>query len=390
MKIWKRAAALTLALAMAGGTAALAACAPTEEPEEHQHTFATEWTYDETDHWHAATCGHTDQVADKAAHEWTVESETDTEIVYTCICGATQTHEHAFAESWTYDETNHWHAATCGDDAVSEMGAHTYGEPDADGGRTCTVCGYVHFEGHTHTYADEWSYNDTNHWHEATCGHDLRADEGAHTFETVKDGIATSSVCTVCGYASSEYVLEAERTYLNDLSGAGYSGGAVGLAVAVEDYDTDGNNQGDLGASGGYYVSYAYVNGFTLTFEFDSDRAVDDATVVLRISTESQNPMVLSDEQYLVEVNGTAVAYDGINLGPVPSGGKAPFGDYVTIEGVSLVEGYNTIKLITNNDIGMGGTMYATAPMVDCIKIKTSAVLDNTAYDIENFPPLYQ
>ena len=159
MKIWKRAAALTLALAMAGGTAALAACAPTEEPEEHQHTFATEWTYDETDHWHAATCGHTDQVADKAAHEWTVESETETEIVYTCICGATQTHEHAFAESWTYDETNHWHAATCGDDAVSEMGAHTYGEPDADGGRTCTVCGYVHFEGHTHTYADEWSYN---------------------------------------------------------------------------------------------------------------------------------------------------------------------------------------------------------------------------------------
>lgn len=97
------------------------------------------------------------------------------------------------------------------------MGAHTYGEPGADGGRTCTVCGYVHFEGHTHTYADEWSYNDTNHWHEATCGHDLRADEGAHTFETVKDGIATSSVCTVCGYASSEYVLEAERTYLTGL-----------------------------------------------------------------------------------------------------------------------------------------------------------------------------
>ena len=97
MKIWKRAAALTLALAMAGGTAALAACAPTES--EHEHTFS-----------------------------------------------------------------------------------------------------------------DEWSYNDTNHWHEATCGHDLRADEGAHTFETVKDGIATSSVCTICGLSSSEYVLEAERT----------------------------------------------------------------------------------------------------------------------------------------------------------------------------------
>ena len=38
----------------------------------------------------------------------------------------------------------------------------------------------------------------------------------------------------------------------------------------------------------------------------------------------------------------------------------------------------------------MGGTMYATAPMVDCIKIETSAVLDNAPYDVENFPPLYQ
>ncbi len=41
-----------------------------EGPEEpaHEHSFATAWTYDETDHWHAATCEHEDQVSGKAAH----------------------------------------------------------------------------------------------------------------------------------------------------------------------------------------------------------------------------------------------------------------------------------------------------------------------------------
>lgn len=32
------------------------------------HTFADTWTYDQTYHWHAATCGHTNLVADKAEH----------------------------------------------------------------------------------------------------------------------------------------------------------------------------------------------------------------------------------------------------------------------------------------------------------------------------------
>ncbi len=34
---------------------------------------------------------------------------------------------------------------------------------------------------HEHTYSDKWSWDDKNHWHEATCEHkDLVADKGAH------------------------------------------------------------------------------------------------------------------------------------------------------------------------------------------------------------------
>lgn len=36
----------------------------------HQHTFAETWSSDETYHWHAATCEHTEEVADKAPHTW--------------------------------------------------------------------------------------------------------------------------------------------------------------------------------------------------------------------------------------------------------------------------------------------------------------------------------
>ncbi len=38
--------------------------------EVHTHTFAEEWSRDETNHWHAATCGHTTEVSGKAEHSF--------------------------------------------------------------------------------------------------------------------------------------------------------------------------------------------------------------------------------------------------------------------------------------------------------------------------------
>ena len=34
----------------------------------HEHTYSDKWSSDETQHWHAATCGHTDEKADVGAH----------------------------------------------------------------------------------------------------------------------------------------------------------------------------------------------------------------------------------------------------------------------------------------------------------------------------------
>ncbi len=138
------------------------------ESDSHEHSFSKEWTSDETSHWHAATCEHTEEVSDKAEHtfgEWktTLEptEEADGKKERTCtVCSykeeqsiAKLEHTHTFAETWTSDEANHWHAATCEHtEEVSGKAAHTFGEwnvtklstfdTNGEKERTCTVCSY--------------------------------------------------------------------------------------------------------------------------------------------------------------------------------------------------------------------------------------------------------
>lgn len=57
-------ASLGILTAVCAGFAVLTACGG----NGHTHTFSEEWSHDETYHWHAATCEHTDEVSEKAAH----------------------------------------------------------------------------------------------------------------------------------------------------------------------------------------------------------------------------------------------------------------------------------------------------------------------------------
>ena len=54
---------------------------PDPEPEAHEHTFATEYSKDAENHWFAATCEHTSEVKDLAAHSYTNG---------VCVCGQTE------------------------------------------------------------------------------------------------------------------------------------------------------------------------------------------------------------------------------------------------------------------------------------------------------------
>ena len=45
---------------------------------------------------------------------------------------------------------------------------------------------------HTHSFSKSWTYDDNSHWHDSTCEHELKNDEGEHEFE--------NGICKVCGY----------------------------------------------------------------------------------------------------------------------------------------------------------------------------------------------
>ena len=148
-------------------------------------------------------------------------------------------HEHSFSAEWTSDETYHWHEATCDDtDEVSDKAVHTFGDyvsnndatTEADGtkSRTCTVCGYVDTvtdEGskiHVHTYAEEWTSDETYHWHaceDSSCTSiDSKAEHEWGETETVIAPTTTETgtgkrKCTVCEKVDENIEIPMLKTY---------------------------------------------------------------------------------------------------------------------------------------------------------------------------------
>ena len=220
--------------------------------EVHTHTYSAEWSKDASGHWHAATCGHTAEVSDKAAHslgDWTVTKpateEAEGSKERSCsVCGYTATevieklaHEHTYSDSWTKDATHHWHASTCGHEVTEGKAAHSFGDwtvtkaatEEAEGSRerSCTVCGYTATEAieklaHTHKFAESWSKDGTYHWHAATCGHTTEVSgKAAHSFgDWTVTKAATEEAegsrersCTVCGYTATEAIEKLGHTH---------------------------------------------------------------------------------------------------------------------------------------------------------------------------------
>ena len=163
------------------------------------------------------------------------------------------------------------------------------------------------------------------------------------------------------------HVLEAEYVDLSGFHGQGFSGGCDG-AQAIS---MDRNN---LNASNGVFLTYMYNNGLSITFEFTSDKAVEDATVIMRLSAEIMD-ISFSSSEFTVQLNGQTLNYSDISL----VNGQA-FEDFVVGTNCALKEGTNTITLTTTNSRAMAGTMYSTAPIIDCVKVVTSANIEMNAH----------
>lgn len=81
-----------------------------------------------------------------------------------------------------------------------------------------------------HSYTSGWSYDNSVHWHAATCGHDLKKDEAQHVYNV-------NNVCTECGFelgysAGLEFTLSANGEYYRVSKGT-----ASGDIVIPDEYE---------------------------------------------------------------------------------------------------------------------------------------------------------
>lgn len=193
------------------------------------------------------------------------------------------------------------------------------------------------------------------------------ADGNAYDFAAAVDADTTiTATWTKDSEEAQTWVFEAEDTDLTGKIGPSYSGTAQEESMIIFNDAIDASND--------RVVGYLYQSGVSLEFPLASDSAVSDVQLVVRITGE-YTTMSYDGNDFQVLVNDTPCNYDRITIEADQSGFQ-PCQDLIVIEGVSLNEGANLIQLKTNNTNAVTGTTFASnAPVVDCIKLTTTAVV---------------
>ncbi len=147
---------------------------------------------------------------------------------------AKPSHNHDWSEEYTNNDTHHWYECLeggCDIDAIADMegyAEHTFGDWEVtteatylepgEKERECSVCGYIEYDEveyvHEHDWSEEYTNNDTHHWHECLeggCDIDAIADMDGYAEHTYGDWTVITEatylepgekerVCSVCGY----------------------------------------------------------------------------------------------------------------------------------------------------------------------------------------------
>ena len=106
------------------------------------------------------------------------------------------------------------------------------------------------------------------------------------------------------------------------------------------------------------------------TYVFEAEDATIDVSITGEFVTMSYD-----GNEYQVIVNGEAKSYPRVTIEATQSS-MPQCADLISIKGVHLNKGANLIQLMTNNTNEVDGTTFkAYAPIVDCVKVTTEAVL---------------
>lgn len=137
----------------------------------------------------------------------------------------------------------------------------------------------------------------------------------------------------------------------------------------------------------GAVVHFNYNKGNVLSFELNSDVAATGVSLFGRFSAEYGKPFAgdgfedtidsFSDEDFLVKVNGTEMKYGDIAIHNIvgTSGAEYIYCQDYYMGNIDLVAGKNTIELVVNNNKTLNGTIAASAPVIDSVKLYSSSTL---------------
>ena len=215
---------------------------------KHKHSFSSDWSKSETQHWHACTGKNCEEKSDLADHDFVWVEKTPagvhTDKVETGTCSICKyqkdrtvegTGEHSW--EWKSDGTKHWEQTTCEHETPLTRNEqnHTW-EWKCDNvydweQTTCTQHDAMKRNKTVHTwvYAPE---GELTHRRTSNCGaekHPSRTEINiAHRYSDVND-----TTCNDCGYERS---LTGKGSF-NALSAKTYNAGAQG--VALGDYTVD-------------------------------------------------------------------------------------------------------------------------------------------------------
>lgn len=183
---------------------------------KHEHTFSSEWSTTDSQHWHACTDENCDEKSDLGDHNfvWVVKTEASVHAdrVETGTCSICQYQKDRTIEGsgihtweWKANDTKHWEETTCEHETPLKRNEqdHTW-ESKSDATKhweqtTCTQHDTIKRNEEAHTW--EWKADNAKHWQETTCeqGTPLKQNEQNHTWVYTSEGELTHRRTTNCG-----------------------------------------------------------------------------------------------------------------------------------------------------------------------------------------------
>ena len=295
--------ALTLGLAACNGGGNDKKSSGAETSSKHEHTFdTTKWEADDNYHWHPATCEHTNQKGDRAAHDFGDPYDV---VAATCenagsqkvkckICNkeVTQTIQ-ALGHDWVDDEagavaptcteagSKNQTCSRCGakqEGVVVDALGHDYGEWTVVEGKapTCEKAGQ---EQHVCSRCQNVETREA-----AALGHNFQLVGDATEPETGKAKVRVYT-CANCGQTSLGFkaseVSEASKTHLNFTDpdekgevGASFWGRPIGNALALDETGTSiGQTDNEI-----VYCTAETGDFFEYVFDLTKEQAEELAT----------------------------------------------------------------------------------------------------------------